>query len=114
MLDSHPTGRTGATESARSSRSGNRSTGGSSRRRGAKGGWDAGRCRGGEAGRFAAEALEGRVLLSTLTWANRNTFNGANDNRFDDVFGVNAAAAQGVVDAALDYWERVIVDFNDV
>jgi hypothetical protein len=56
----------------------------------------------------ACEALEERRLLSTITWVNR----GDGTDSFDTVFGANDDLARGVVDAALDAWERVIVDFN--
>jgi len=48
----------------------------------------------------------------SIVWANRNTLSGAGDNFFDDVFGTSLSAAQGVVDAALAAWSRVITSFN--
>src|SRR3954468_22910335 len=47
-----------------------------------------------------------------IVWTNRNTFSGANDNFFDDVFGTSAPQAQAVVDAALLAWQNVITSFN--
>jgi hypothetical protein len=47
-----------------------------------------------------------------IVWTNRNTFSGANDNFFDDVFGTSAPAAQAAVDAALLAWQNVITSFN--
>ena len=51
-------------------------------------------------------------MLSVITWTNRLAFSGANDNRFDDVFGPNANAAIAVVDAAISSWARRITSFN--
>jgi len=48
----------------------------------------------------------------SIVWTNRNTFTGTADNRFDDVFGTSAPAAQAVVDAALQAWQRVITSWN--
>jgi Ca2+-binding RTX toxin-like protein len=58
--------------------------------------------------RLGCEPLEERRLLSTINWVNR----GDGTDSFDTVFGANDDAARAVVDAALDAWERVIVDFN--
>lgn len=52
------------------------------------------------------EPLEARRVLSTFVWSNRG------DDDFADVFGSQAEAARQVVDAAMDVWERIIVDFN--
>src|SRR5262245_43100578 len=60
----------------------------------------------------AVESLEGRRLLSTINWTNRGVTSGANDDRFDDVFGSSAETARQVIDGAIDYWERSITDFN--
>lgn len=54
------------------------------------------------------EQLESRRLLSTINWTNR----GDGTDSFDTVFGANDDLARGVIDAALDAWERVIVNFN--
>ena len=58
--------------------------------------------------RPVAESMEPRRLLSTINWVNRGD---ATDN-FDEVFGANDDLARATVDAALDAWERLIVDFN--
>jgi hypothetical protein len=60
---------------------------------------------------FASQQDGGPEAVS-LVWTNRETFTGTDDNRFDDVFGTSAPAAQAVVDAALRAWERVITSFN--
>jgi hypothetical protein len=68
---------------------------------------------------FLLEPLESRLLLSadllgtatsTIVWANRGQ---ASDN-FDTAFGAgaNAQAARAVIDAAIDAWNRVVVDFH--
>jgi len=57
------------------------------------------------------EPLEERRLLSTINWTNRGTPLNDSDG-FQSVFGTNADLARGVVDAAIDSWERVIVNFN--
>ncbi len=54
-------------------------------------------------------------MLANIVWENRAVFSDAdpNDNRFDNVFGgITTLQAIGVVDAAIDYWEKVITDFN--
>ena len=56
----------------------------------------------------SSESLEPRRLLSTINWINR----GDATDSFDEVFGANDNLARAVVDAALDAWERLIVDFN--
>ncbi len=66
----------------------------------------------GAVGAAACETLESRRLLSTISWTNRNTFSGAGDNRFDDVFGSLANQAIAVVDAAIAVWQRTIAGFN--
>ncbi|MBN2475473.1 MAG: hypothetical protein JXB62_12755 [Pirellulales bacterium] len=58
--------------------------------------------------RLRLEQLEGRLLLSTINWVNR----GQASDRFSDVFGAGANAARAVIDAVIDHWERMIVDFN--
>ena len=60
--------------------------------------------------RLGLEQLEVRMVLSTIVWTNRGQ---ANDN-FDALFGAGAPAqsARAVVDAAIDAWNRVVVDFN--
>ena len=57
---------------------------------------------------MSCEVLEERRLLSTINWVNR----GDATDQFDEVFGANDDAARAVVDAALDAWEQLIVDFN--
>ena len=57
----------------------------------------------------ALDALEPRRLLSTINWVNR----GMASDRFGEVFGGQANVARGVIDAAIDRWERVITDFNN-
>lgn len=58
--------------------------------------------------RYTCEQLESRKLLSTISWANRND----PANNFASTFGVNSAAAMSVIDAVINQYERVIVDFN--
>ena len=65
--------------------------------------------------RLDCEPLEDRRMLANIVWENRAVFNDAdpNDNRFDNVFGgATTLQAIGVVDAAIDHWERVIDNFN--
>ncbi|MEX2092601.1 MAG: CSLREA domain-containing protein, partial [Pirellulales bacterium] len=57
------------------------------------------------------EALEARQLLS-ISWTNRGVATGDDNDRFDLVFGPLAVQARGVVDAAIDFWERSINSFN--
>jgi hypothetical protein len=47
---------------------------------------------------------------STIVWDNR----GAASDGFDAVFGAGVAAnqARAVIDAAIDFWERIITDFH--
>jgi hypothetical protein len=54
------------------------------------------------------EQLEDRTLPSSIVWTNRGT---ASDG-FDLAFPSQADLARSVVDAAIDSWERVIVNFN--
>lgn len=63
------------------------------------------------ASRPAVEALEDRVVPSTITWVNRGDAVDDSD-RFGEVFGAQAETARRVADAAIDAWERVITDFN--
>jgi hypothetical protein len=58
-----------------------------------------------------AEPLERRTLLSTIVWTNRGTAQNDSDN-FNSCFGVNAALARSVIDAAIQTFQRVIVNFN--
>ena len=78
----------------------------------------------------AFETLESRLLLSTITWTNRNDFaggaDGTNDNNFDVAFDYGDVNDYGeafsnprfrnqaiaVIDAAIADWERVITSFN--
>lgn len=57
------------------------------------------------------EALEERQLLS-ISWTNKGVSAGDDNDRFDLVFGPLAGQARGVVDAAIDFWERSINSFN--
>lgn len=61
--------------------------------------------------RLEVEALEDRVVPSTITWVNRGNALSDSDN-FASVFGAQAETARRVVDAAINAWERVITDFN--
>lgn len=56
------------------------------------------------------ESLEDRRVLSSIVWVNRGD---VSDN-FDALFGAGAPAnaARAVADAAIDAWERVVLDFN--
>jgi hypothetical protein len=57
------------------------------------------------------DVLEDRSLLSTILWTNRgNAF--SDSDGFNGVFGANATAARAVVDAAIQAWQNVIVNFN--
>lgn len=54
------------------------------------------------------EPLESRLLLSAIVWDNKG------DDGFDEVFsGQQLTDARAVVQAAIDSWARVIVDFNE-
>lgn len=64
------------------------------------------RSKNGQSFKPSFETLEDRRLL-TIVWSNRG-----GDDRFDDVFGAQAETAREVVDAAIDAWERVILDHN--
>ena len=55
---------------------------------------------------------EGGPEAIDIVWTNRNDLSGASDNFFDDAFGTSYPAAQAVVDAAIQAWERVITNFN--
>ena len=55
------------------------------------------------------EVLEDRRML-TLVWANR----GDASDMFDDAFGDNAEVARGVVDSALNEWNRVVVGYDAI
>ena len=59
----------------------------------------------GPAPRF--EQLENRRLL-TFVWVNR----GDASDQFDVVFGASAAIARGVVDSAINEWNRVVVGYG--
>jgi hypothetical protein len=54
------------------------------------------------------EQLEDRTVPSTISWSNR----GQASDGFAAAFGAHAAAARTAVDAAIDAWERTIVNFN--
>src|SRR5688500_8160332 len=60
----------------------------------------------------SASQQEGGPDAVDIVWTNRDTFSGASDNFFDDIFGTSAGAAQAVVDAAIAAWENVITSFN--
>jgi len=55
-----------------------------------------------------AQVLEDRTLLSNIVWDNR----GDVSDGFDAAFDEDAELAREVVDAALQDWEDLIVDFN--
>lgn len=59
---------------------------------------------------LTVEQVEQRTMLSTIVWTNRGD---AGDN-FDALFGAGAPAqsARAAVDAAIDAWNRVVVNFN--
>src|SRR5262249_45748841 len=57
------------------------------------------------------EALEDRVVPSTINWSNRGTANNDSDG-FNGVFGPNAETARIAARGALDLWQRVITNFN--
>lgn len=48
----------------------------------------------------------------SIVWSNRGQTSGSSNDRFNDVFGANAAAARAVVDAALADWANVITSWN--
>jgi hypothetical protein len=47
-------------------------------------------------------------MFSNIVWANRDD----SGNNFADTFGAFAGQAMAVVDAVIEQYERVIVDFN--
>ncbi len=55
---------------------------------------------------------ESTAEVAPIVWVNRGITSGADDDRFDDVFGVNAGTARAVMDAAINMWARVIGSFN--
>src|SRR5262245_54564851 len=55
------------------------------------------------------EGLEDRTVPSTILWTNRGVTNGADNDRFNDVFGANAEAARRVADAVLRSWQNMIL-----
>ena len=57
--------------------------------------------------RLQLEALEDRMVPSTLLWANRGSLTNDSDD-FNKTFGTNAYKARQVVDAALQEWGSVI------
>src|SRR5215217_79036 len=59
------------------------------------------------------EALEDRVVPSTMHWVNRGNTSGVGNDFFNDVFGANATLARRVVDSALQQWANVIVDLKN-
>lgn len=68
------------------------------------------------------EPLEDRTVPSNIVWVNRGNNSGETNDRINEVFCVNtnpnpptcaaADAARAVVDAALNAWDRVIVNLN--
>src|SRR5687768_8473624 len=63
------------------------------------------------AGLPTCDALERRVLLSTINWTNKGTATSDTDG-FNAAYSVLAERARGIVQRAIDDWERVIVNFN--
>ena len=59
----------------------------------------------------SCDALERRVLLSTINWTNKGTPTSDTDG-FTAAYSVLAERARGIVQRAIDDWERVIVNFN--
>jgi hypothetical protein len=54
---------------------------------------------------YACEPLERRWLLSTFSWTNEGSDNFG-------VYGGNAGLARSIVHRAMQFWEKVIVNFN--
>ncbi len=50
--------------------------------------------------------------VAPIVWTNRGVTSGTNNDRFNDVFGVNANIARAVMDAAINMWARTIGAFN--
>src|SRR6478752_6827979 len=61
--------------------------------------------------RSVCEQLETRRLLSTINWANKGTV-ALDSDGFNAAFGGNSTLARGIVQRAIDDWERVIGNFN--
>lgn len=59
-----------------------------------------------------SSSSESTAEVAPIVWVNRGITSGADDDRFDDVFGVNAGTARAVMDAAINMWARVIGSFN--
>ena len=58
------------------------------------------------------DALEPRVLLSTINWTNKGTSSSDADH-FTAMFGAfNADRARVIVQRTIDEWERLVVNFN--
>ena len=57
------------------------------------------------------DGLERRVLLSTINWVNKGTPTSDTDG-FTAAYGPLAERARGIVQRAVDDWERIIVNFN--
>lgn len=57
--------------------------------------------------RLSITPLEDRTVPA-LVWTNR----GDTSDRFNEVFGTNAAIARGVVDAVLSQWNAVVTNYN--
>jgi hypothetical protein len=63
------------------------------------------------AARVSCDALEPRLLFSTINWTNKGTSTSDTDG-FNAVFAPFGDRARGIVQRAVDDWERVIVNFN--
>jgi len=63
------------------------------------------------ASRYSCEALERRLLLSTITWTNIGSTSNDTDG-FTRVFGNLDNQARGVINADIAYWQRTISNFN--
>jgi hypothetical protein len=64
--------------------------------------------------RLGLERLEDRTVPSTIIWTNRGESSGGASDNFDAVFGAQANTARQVVDTAINEWQTVISNFNQV
>src|SRR6516162_5247136 len=62
--------------------------------------------------RLELEALENRLVPSTIHWQNRGSPT-SDDDGFNAAFGASAQTARADVDAALRSWANTIQDFNN-